>query len=125
MPTVCTDSGLTQQVLPWAASSKSTQPPLGTNKTSVSNRLADGGFIVIWESGGDQDGDQTGVYAQQFDAAGNKVNGEFQINTTTAANQANPDVTIMNDGRMVAVWDADGQDGDRTMQSLAAFSLRH
>ena len=74
--------------------------------------LADGGFIVLWESGGDQDGDDSGVYAQQFDSAGNKVNGEFQINTTTAANQANPDVTILNDGRMVAVWDADGQDGN-------------
>ena len=89
------------------------------NATTTSNQqdqrvesLTDGGFIVIWESGGDQDGDQTGVYAQQFDAAGNKVNGEFQTNTTTAANQANPDVTILNDGRMVVVWDADGQDGD-------------
>ena len=74
--------------------------------------LADGGFMVIWESGGDQDGNETGVFAQQFDAAGNKVNGEIQINTTTAANQANSDVAILNDGRMVAVWDADVQDGD-------------
>ena len=75
------------------------------------NSLPDGGFIVVWESTGGQDGDDLGIYAQQFDANGNKVNGEFQVNTTTSSAQATPEVTVLNDGRMVAVWESDGQDG--------------
>ena len=75
--------------------------------------LDDGGFLVVWESNGDQDGSNAGTYSQQFDAAGNKVNGEFQINSTTVGNQSNPAVTILNDGRLVAVWESDNQDGSR------------
>ncbi|MEM6471421.1 MAG: LamG-like jellyroll fold domain-containing protein, partial [Planctomycetota bacterium] len=73
--------------------------------------LPDGGFLIIWESSGGQHGSEGGVYAQQFDASGAKVNGEFLTNTTTNLGQLNPDVAILNDGRMVAVWDSDVQDG--------------
>ena len=36
--------------------------------------LTDGGFVVIWQSNG-QDGDGFGVYGQRYDAAGNTVGG--------------------------------------------------
>lgn len=37
--------------------------------TPVVTALADGGFVVSWESL-EQDGDETGIYAQRFDASG-------------------------------------------------------
>ena len=72
--------------------------------------LEEGGFIVSWTSR-NQDGDSNGVYAQQFDALANKVNGEFQINATTANSQANSALTMLQDGRMVAIYESDQQDG--------------
>ncbi len=72
--------------------------------------LDDGGFLVSWQSL-DQDGDNYGIYAQQFDAAANKVNGEFQINTTTAGSQADVELTLLQDGRLVAIYESDLQDG--------------
>ncbi len=73
--------------------------------------LDDGGFLVSWHSWA-QDGDSNGVYAQQFDASANKVNGEFQINTTTANSQADVELTVLQDGRVVAIYESAGQDGD-------------
>ncbi|MES9914680.1 MAG: Ig-like domain-containing protein [Candidatus Thiodiazotropha sp. 4PDIV1] len=84
-----------------------------TSNDQTSNEviaLEDGSFIVAWYSF-DQDGDSYGVYAQQFDASGNKVNGEFQINTTTANSQAYPTLTLLQDGRLVVVYESDQQDG--------------
>ena len=78
------------------------------------NSLPDGGFMVVWESTGGQDGDDRGVFAQQFDANGNKINGEFQVNTTTTSTQETPEIAVLNDGRMVSVWESDNQDGSGT-----------
>ena len=74
--------------------------------------LDDGGFIVLWEGHGALDGSSVGIYAQQFDGAGNKVNGEFQINSTSLSAQSNPAVAMLPDERLAAVWDSDGQDGN-------------
>jgi len=73
--------------------------------------LDNGGFLAVWESQGSQDGDLGGVFAQQFDPWGTKVNGEFQVNTTTAYNQTNPALAQLDDGRLVAVWEDDSLDG--------------
>ncbi|MBM4354284.1 MAG: hypothetical protein FJ109_10895 [Deltaproteobacteria bacterium] len=35
--------------------------------------LADGGFVAVWTSSADQDGDSTGIFAQRFDGEGNKL----------------------------------------------------
>ena len=70
-----------------------------------------GEFVVVWVSNG-QDGDGNGVFAQRFDAAGNKVGAEFQVNTYTTGNQTLPAVA-MNAGReFVVTWESFGQDGD-------------
>ena len=42
--------------------------------------LVGGGFVVVWTSDG-QDGSGLGVYAQRYNAAGAKVEGEFRVNT--------------------------------------------
>ena len=73
--------------------------------------LPNGGFIVIWESNL-QDGDQYGIYAQQFDASGNSIGNELHLTTTTIGIQADPNITVLDDGRIVAVWESDNNDGD-------------
>jgi hypothetical protein len=73
--------------------------------------LSGGGYIVSWESYA-QDGDNYGVYAQQFDANGGLVNVEFLANTFTASYQSRSDVTALNDGGYVITWRSHSQDGD-------------
>ena len=73
--------------------------------------LLDGGFVVSWESDG-QDGDWFGVYLQRYDAAGVAVGGEVQVNTYTAGFQGIPSVTALVDGGFVVSWQSNGQDGD-------------
>lgn len=72
----------------------------GFPKVGVSHA---GHAVVAWSSPG-QDGDGNGVFGQRFDAAGAKVGGELQINTTTAGNQQLADVKVATDGSFVVVW---------------------
>jgi len=72
--------------------------------------LPDGGFIVIWQSIG-QDGSDSGVYAQLYDPNGSRVGGEFQVNTYTASSQFEPAVAALADGGFVISWTSLGQDG--------------
>ncbi|MCP4392936.1 MAG: hypothetical protein GY804_01505, partial [Alphaproteobacteria bacterium] len=69
------------------------------------------GFVVTWTSSG-QDGDGKGVYAQIYDAYGNKVGTEFPVNTYKTSDQTKPNVTGLTSGEFVITWDSDGQDGD-------------
>ena len=71
--------------------------------------LADGGFVVTWES--TQDGSNTGIYGQRYDAAGVAVGPEFQINTYTNDFQEDPAVAALADGGFVVTWRSFGQDG--------------
>jgi Putative Ig domain/Bacterial Ig domain len=73
--------------------------------------LADGGFVVAWQSK-DQDGDNWGVYGQRYDAAGNAVGAEFQINTYSTVEQQSPSVAALADGGFVVTWQSKSQDGD-------------
>ena len=72
--------------------------------------LSDGGFVVTWSSDG-QDGSGDGIYGQRYDADGNTIGSEFQINSYTANNQFYPSVTSLSDGGFVVTWSSDGQDG--------------
>ena len=69
-----------------------------------------GDFVVVWQSFG-QDGLANGVYAQRFDASGNPMGGEFQVNTYTTSNQSDPHVAMNAAGDFVVVWESDSQDG--------------
>ncbi len=73
--------------------------------------LADGGFVVVWESKG-QDGSGSVVCGQRYDASGLASGGEFTVNTTTSADQGDPSVTALDDGGFVVTWFSEGQDGD-------------
>ncbi|MFG1296046.1 cadherin domain-containing protein [Xanthobacter variabilis] len=68
--------------------------------------LADGGYVVTWQSRG-QDGDSWGLYAQQYNAAGVAVGEETLINSTTQGNQIQPAVAGLADGSYLVTWASD------------------
>jgi len=74
--------------------------------------LADGGFVIAWISEGvDGNGNEYGISAQRYDAPGNRVGGEFLVNSHVAGNQMEPSITAMTDGGFVISWQSEGQDG--------------
>ena len=79
------------------------------NNPSVT-ALNDGGFVVTWESFG-QDGSDSGIYGQQYNANGSEVGSEFQVNSYTNGNQNNALVTALDDGSFLAAWESFSQDG--------------
>src|SRR5262249_3112679 len=72
--------------------------------------LADGGFIVSWNSS-EQDGSGYGVYGQRFDATGAPVGSEFRISESHLGNQAaslnGPMMVQLANGDLVATWSDD------------------
>ena len=70
---------------------------------------ADGDFVVVWESENQDANGTWGIYGQRFDAAGNRVDGEFHVNTEITNNQLNPAVTMDDYGNFVVVWATGGQ----------------
>jgi Ca2+-binding RTX toxin-like protein len=73
--------------------------------------LADGGFVVTWQSWG-QDGSGWGIYAQRYAADGTPLGNELRVNTTTADNQQAPSIATLADGGFVVSWQSFNQDGN-------------
>ena len=72
-------------------------------------KLKNGDFVVSWVDTGQQ---STGIYGQRFDSTGNKLGGEFQVNSYTVLDQQEPALTALDDGGFVVSWQSNGQDGD-------------
>lgn len=76
--------------------------------------LSNGNYVVTWQSApddgdGNDETDAPGdVYAQLFNAAGVKVGAETRVNTTTAGNQEEPNVTALTDGGYLVTWAGQG-----------------
>jgi hypothetical protein len=70
-----------------------------------------GNFVVVWESTG-QDTSNLGVYGQRYDSSGDKLGGEFQVNTYTLSNQKSASIAMNDDGSFVVAWQSMGQDGN-------------
>lgn len=65
----------------------------------------DGGFVVVWQSGGDQDGSNYGVFARRYDPSGDALSpAEFRVNSYTTSQQAGAAVAVRPDGSFVSVW---------------------
>ena len=73
----------------------------------VSTGLADGGYVVAWQSEGSHDSWGTGVFAQRYDASGAAVGGEFQVNTFGIASQENPSIAALAGGGFVVTWQSE------------------
>jgi Dockerin type I domain len=73
--------------------------------------LADGGFVVLWQSFAPPDLSQGGVFAQLYSSAGAAVGTEFRVNTYTTGSQSYPVAAADASGRFVVVWNSYLQDG--------------
>lgn len=70
----------------------------------------DGRFVTVWRSE-DQDGSLSGIFGQLFDSTGQRLRGEFQVNSYTTGRQGFPDVAMDARGDFMVVWQSEGQDG--------------
>ncbi|BAN46253.1 calcium-binding protein [Metapseudomonas resinovorans] len=105
---------------------------LGEQDGPAVTSLADGGYLAVWEGSGS--GDQSGIFAQRFNASGVKVGVETRVNTTTTNEQTDPVVTLLKNGSYVVTWqtclpDNDGNDdtsgpGDIYAQLYNASGVR-
>lgn len=66
--------------------------------------LADGGYVVVWQSDA-QDGSGSGVYARQYNSLGQSVFADdLLVNTTTDGGQYEPAVTQLAGGGYLIAW---------------------
>ena len=69
-----------------------------------------GRFVVVWQSLGSagNDGSQTSIQGQRFEADGTPLGPEFQVNTYTTSYQESPAVAADAAGGFVVVWESLG-----------------
>jgi hypothetical protein len=86
--------------------------------------LDGGGFVVAWQSDSSSGSDRSdlSVQAQRFNASGNPVGGQFQVNTFTTGAQAVPAVGQDGGNGFVVVWTSEG--GAGTDQSTTSAQGR-
>jgi Ca2+-binding RTX toxin-like protein len=95
---------------------------LGSQHEPKIASLANGGFVIAWEDAGGSGGDTNGfaVRAQVFAATGTPVGGEILVNSTTASDQTDPQITALSNGGFVVTWTDNSQSGGDT----AGFAVR-
>ncbi len=85
----------------------------GDQNESVVEIDADGNVIVVWTDDNALDGQNEGIFARRFDAAGTPIDAtEWQVASTWAYKQRTPAIAMNNNGQFVIVWQdskADGQ----------------
>ena len=81
----------------------------GTQEEPQVTAMTDGGYLVTWNGNGT--GDDSGIFAQRYNASGIKVGVETRINTSTAGEQDDPRITALADGGYVIVWESYNADG--------------
>jgi Ca2+-binding RTX toxin-like protein len=84
--------------------------------------LADGRFVVTWESEDAGDGSAGCIRARLYSADGVAIGSDFIVNTTATSNQYRPSVTALPDGRFVVSWES-GDTGDGSGACIRAQVL--
>ena len=76
--------------------------------------LDSGGFVITWSDNNGTDGSGVGVFAQQYNANGNRLDSQFQVNTEFTSTQSQPVVTELPNGGFVIAWTSNtsGSAGD-------------
>ena len=78
--------------------------------------LADGGFVVAWDSLQKSvegvESESYGIFGQRYSSNGSAVGSEFQINTSASADHGRPALAALDNGGFVAIWDMLDRDGD-------------
>ncbi len=70
--------------------------------------LVDGGFVVVWSSAGDDEGD---IFLQRYASSCEAEGSAVQVSTYLGAPQVAPSVTKFPDGGYLVTWGSWGQDG--------------
>jgi hypothetical protein len=89
----------------------------GDQSTPALTSDASGNTVVVWT--GDQNGPGRGVFGQRYDAAGQPVGGEFQVEEQTGL-RLWPSVATSASGSFVVTWNLHALDG----QPLGLFARR-
>jgi Ca2+-binding RTX toxin-like protein len=76
------------------------------NRPAVAT-LADGRFIIAWESKDTGDGSGGCIRARAYNADGTPISNDFIVETTTANDQSRPKITVLADDRVVISWYGD------------------
>ena len=98
-------SGPTTVVLPEFPIS--TTPGILNILPDVAADPATGNFTVVWENATGNVGDPVNIRGRRFDADGNPVGGDFQVNTNSANAQGQPAMAYGSDGNSAVVWAGD------------------
>ncbi len=88
---------------PLSAEIQANTTTLGDQSSGALAALPGGGYLVAWHSD-NVDAAGTAVVFQRFDAAGSKIGGEIQANTTILGDQAAADITMLSDGGFIVAW---------------------
>jgi hypothetical protein len=83
---------------------------------------ANGEFVIVWESRGQDANFSYGIFGQKYDSTGATVGAEFQANTTVANEQIRPSVGVDADGDFAVGWQSKKQDSG---QSWGIFGQRY
>jgi VCBS repeat-containing protein len=85
--------------------------------------LADGGFVVVWETytGADTDASSYGIAGQRYNAAGQPVGTEFLINGIARDAQIQATVEATPDGGFVVGWASENADANSYAVAVRRF----
>ncbi|MDZ4251029.1 MAG: M10 family metallopeptidase C-terminal domain-containing protein [Sulfuritalea sp.] len=73
--------------------------------------LSDGGWLVTWQSRGQDSYEAFGVYSQRYYSDGTTATAESRINSYTVGHQFRPSVAALADGGWFVTWASEFQDG--------------
>ena len=94
-----------------AVNTTTAESQTATAGRAVAINPVDGSSVVVWMSH-NQDGDAGGIYLQRFDANGDPLGGEVQVNTITTGEQTAPALAMNDNGTFVVVWQSENVDGN-------------
>ncbi|MET0961261.1 MAG: Ig-like domain-containing protein, partial [Noviherbaspirillum sp.] len=81
-----------------------------------------GNFTVAWNSVGQDNGGSPGIYAQRYSVGGAALGGAFLVNSTTAATQTAPAVSVNGGGNLAIAWEGAGI-GDSDGVFVAVYNV--
>jgi RTX calcium-binding nonapeptide repeat (4 copies) len=83
--------------------------------------LANGGYVIVWQSNGQDAQNSWGVYAQRFSATDQALGGPFLVNIALTPSQGEATVTATDNGGFVVAWTSAPQDGS----GMGVYSIRY
>ncbi len=92
------------------------QTQVNTHSDYVQSRpevtaLEFGGWVVTWQSSGQDFGYSEGIYQQAYSADGAPIGEETLVNSTVYFNQKNPTIVALEDGGWLVIWQSQNESG--------------